>query len=136
MVVHTILWEASFPDSEKIMIRYKYLLLLVRLFSDFLEQILTQSFWGIEVGLKLFSYLHIRDAGGGPVKAQQSTYTLQLLLWAPPKAEKPTYALQWLLGVHLKAEYLHITVAVGNGDPLLKAEYIIMMCFGKYCTSR
>ena len=43
-----------------------------------------------------------------------------------------TYTLQCLLGARFKAEYLHITVATGG---LLKAAYVLMICFGVYYMS-
>jgi len=44
------------------------------------------------------------------LKAEQPTYTSQLLLGAPSKAETNTYASQLLLGGPLKAENLYIAV--------------------------
>ena len=42
-LVHTILWDASFCYSKKIIIWHKLLLLLDKVLSEFLEQILTHS---------------------------------------------------------------------------------------------
>jgi len=66
-VVHTILWEASLSDSEK-QLSFGYIFVL-RWCSvqNFLEQILTQFSYGIEVGMKLFP-IYILEAAGGHFK--------------------------------------------------------------------
>ena len=81
--------------AKKIIIWYKFLLLLDRVFSELFGTDFNPLFFqGIEIGLKLFVI-----------------YTLDMLvaLW-----KQSTYTLLLLLGPPLKAECLHITIAVGG----------------------
>ena len=72
-VIHNMLWGASFSDSKKIIMWYKFLFLyLIRYFETFLGQILTHSSFKVLKVVWSFSLLrlHIRDAGGGPLKVE------------------------------------------------------------------
>jgi len=67
-------------------------------------------------------YLHIAVAVEGFLKAGYlATCALQLLLRAPLPWKQNTYTLQLLLRAPLKAEHLHITVAVVAPS---KSEYL------------
>ena len=111
-------------------------------FLNFLEEILTHNFLGIEGGLKLF-FICTLEMVVGPVCKHSSllahyiccwgpfwkhgTYTLKLLLGDSLKARdlhhsycwrpywnQGSYTLQLLLGALLKAWYLHIIIAIGG----------------------
>jgi len=144
-VVHPVLWKASFSNSEKIIIWYKFLLLFDRVFSEDLEKILTHSFLRYWCWFEAFPYLHIRAMQVGTFESRVHTsHTLHWCLWALLKAEYLHIAVA--VGSLLKAEYLHTTVAVGAP---LKSEYlnitvavggpfdsrVLMICFGVYYMS-
>jgi len=130
-VVHTTLWEVSFPVREKIIISYTLLLSLDRVFSEFLEQILSHRFLRYWSWFEAFPCLHIRDAGGGRLKAKCLTIIVGIgnrfesgslthySCYCKPIWKPNTYTLQWLFGVLMKAEYLCITMDV---DAPLKAD--------------
>jgi len=64
-------WEASISDSEKIIISYIFFLSLDRSFQNLSEQIFTHSYFErYWTWLEALPYLHIRNAGGAPVKAE------------------------------------------------------------------
>jgi len=49
-----------------------------------LKEILPQNVLGVEVGLKLFVYLHIGDGGEAPLKVYY--LHIKVAVWAPLKA--------------------------------------------------
>jgi len=75
-----------------------------------LEEILTHSFLGIEVGLKLFFICTLKMVVG-PLWKHSSLLTHYSCCWWP-LWKQGTYTLQLLLVVHLKVWYLHIKIAV------------------------
>ena len=79
-------------------------------FQNFLEEILTHNFSGIEVCLKLFFICTLEKDCGSLWK--YSTYTIKLLFG--PLSKNSTCVVQLLLVAPLKASYLHITIAVGS----------------------
>ena len=83
---------------------------LIGSFQNFLEEILTHNFLGIEVGFKLF-FICTLEMVVGP-RWKFSTYTLKLLFG--PLSKNSTCTLKLLLVAPLKARYLHITLDVGS----------------------
>ena len=137
---HKIIDKLNIPISknhhlaEKIIIWYKKLLFginisssLIGSFLNFLEEILTHNFLGIEGGLKLF-FICTLEMVVGPVCKHSSllahyiccwgplwkhgTYTLKLLLGDSLKARD--FTSQLLLEALLKSRFLHIAIAVGG----------------------
>ena len=98
-------------------------------FQNFWEQL---SFERHCSWFKAFYYLHIRDAGGGPMKAEYLHITV--VIGAHLKAEY-SFTLQLLLRTPLKAEYLlHITVAVGGGPWWKQSTYTLHLLLGPFET--
>ena len=116
---------------ERIIIWYKKLSFginissyLIGYFQNFLDEILTHDFLGIEVGSKLIFIFTLEMVG--PLWKhssllthysccwwplwKQGTYTIKLLLG--PFWKQGAYTLHMLLGTPLKAWYLHIKIAV------------------------
>ena len=92
------------PQSLNIIIWYKKLSFgitirsyLIRSFQNFLEEMLTHKFFRSRSWFETFLYLNIVNDIGAPLKIQQPTYKLQLLLVVP-----------------LKERQLYNTVAVGS----------------------
>jgi len=73
-------------------------------------------------------YLPHCSCGWGPFKSK--IFRLYITVFLRFLWRQNTYASQWLLRAHLKAEHLHITVAVVEGT--LTADHLLIFCFGAY----
>jgi len=64
-IISFILWH-----WKEIIIWYKFLLLLDIVFSEIFRTNFNPQFFKVLSWFEAFRYLHIRDAGGGPLKAE------------------------------------------------------------------